>query len=436
MNTKIINKTFVKEYEDTFLFLNPFNSVLQELPKYNLSLDEFVSKNKETLVDSCIIYENDDLYYDITDFFTNTSKYNLDHISITDSMWFNCNLKCTYCIQQSVNNEENFLSWREKLILWKSISNLMNSKSLHITFFGGEPFLNTKYISDLLDNACKEELNITSCSAVTNGTLVSEEAIEILNKYPFNSLQITLDGPKEIHNKQRISKNDTGSYSTIIDNIHTLLEKTSVNVIINTVLSMSNHNVYMELVDDIIEEFSSYVFGDHPRIIFNMGLECTPYNGPGSLKNNSLLCKENIHIYYNLLKKLINKNVLLLNFMSSVTCIRTSFNEFVIGPNGDLFNCISGIGIKDFKICSADEISTSPQLAISKIANRKKSLKNENCNVCLYYGMCNGGCLYSEITEKTSSCQKDIFENSIDDLMDCLKIVEEIAPGIFKKNNL
>ena len=76
---------------------------------------------------------------------------------------------------------------------------------------------------DLIEN-CIEYMyahaknKVIKFSVTTNGTLFNERIIRLLKKYPFNVL-ISLDGPKEIHDKNRVFANGKGSYDVLMKNL-------------------------------------------------------------------------------------------------------------------------------------------------------------------------------------------------------------------------
>lgn len=370
------------------------------------------------------------------DYFLHRDLTNTDNITITDAMWFDCNLRCVYCMQQNTPQSREIIAYQQRSLLWKRIMELLNSKSISICLFGGEPFYDIEYIENLFMQLDENSLKLNSVFAVTNGTLIDDKAIKLINSYPFSTMQITLDGPQEVHDLRRKAKNGVGSFNLIIENIERLLKDTTIDIFINTVIDKTNYNSYIELIDFLIERFKKDIYGENPRIIFNLGNECNPYQGCDFTEKNSLNSSSEIYSFYSLLNELVDKNVAVNMLLPAASCLRDNFSEMIIGPDGSIYNCISGIGLPEFKICSMNEILDSPIRAVYSMAHARASIKTQNCRSCLYYGMCNGGCNYERVVNGlATSCQKGIFNQSIDLIMDIISKVEEIDNNIYRKVN-
>ena len=99
----------------------------------------------------------------------------------------------------------------------------------NIVFFGGEPFLNPSvimYVCHMFDIMYKEgKINyLPKFGAITNGTIFSTQIMEIINRY-FSFLTISIDGPREINDANRIDVSGAGSY----DRITRFIEQVSKN---------------------------------------------------------------------------------------------------------------------------------------------------------------------------------------------------------------
>ncbi len=140
-----------------------------------------------------------------------------------------CNLRCKYCIySEDVNMHQR--SHSNKDMHWetakKSIDFLrehsVDSTQVNIGFYGGEPLLRFSLIKQIVAYAREKfdgkELAFT---ITTNGTLLNEEIISYFEKEDVQ-LMISLDGPKEIHDKNRVFPNGQGSFDTVMENLERL----------------------------------------------------------------------------------------------------------------------------------------------------------------------------------------------------------------------
>lgn len=137
----------------------------------------------------------------------------------------NCNLRCEYCIYSgnydTRKHSNNRMSFE---IAKKSIDFLIeHSKKRHkiyIGFYGGEPLLEFSLIKKCIEYiekvAVGKEIGYVM---TTNATLFTDEIIDYIVKHKFK-LTISVDGPREIHNRSRIFANrEEGSYDIMIKNV-------------------------------------------------------------------------------------------------------------------------------------------------------------------------------------------------------------------------
>ncbi len=168
--------------------------------------------------------------------------------SITLQVTQKCNLRCSYCVY-SENSYPSQRSHSEKMMSFETAKKAvdfyfmhsMDTKQPNISFYGGEPFLNEELIKQVVDYARRvfEGRNITF-TTTTNATLLTDDLIDYLAENKFN-LMISLDGPKSIHNQNRVfAANKKGSYDTVIRNIRKIWENhpefaktVSINMVIN-----------------------------------------------------------------------------------------------------------------------------------------------------------------------------------------------------------
>lgn len=137
-----------------------------------------------------------------------------------------CNFRCKYCIYSEEINKSQRSHSKNSMSLetaMKSIDFLSNhsidTKEVGIGFYGGEPLMEFELIKEIV--AYAKEVFIGKpilFSMTTNGSLLNEEIIKFLKESDFN-LMISLDGPKEINDKNRIFANGTGTFDSVMNNI-------------------------------------------------------------------------------------------------------------------------------------------------------------------------------------------------------------------------
>lgn len=97
-----------------------------------------------------------------------------------------------------------------------------NSDERHIGFYGGEPLINYDLIKKTTDYANKL-FDKMIYSMTTNATLMNEEIADYIMRNKFNII-VSLDGYKELHNKNRLFVSGEGSFENTIRGLKILLK--------------------------------------------------------------------------------------------------------------------------------------------------------------------------------------------------------------------
>ncbi|MCP2620190.1 radical SAM protein [Candidatus Aminicenantes bacterium AC-334-K16] len=135
-----------------------------------------------------------------------------------------CNLRCFYCVYSGKFPLER--SHTSKFMDLKIAKHAIDYYLAHsqendrptITFYGGEPLLNFPLIEECVKYAQKNSKKKIYFGITTNGTLLNEKMIKFLIDNDIG-LTISLDGPKEIHDRYRRTIFGNGTFDLILSNI-------------------------------------------------------------------------------------------------------------------------------------------------------------------------------------------------------------------------
>lgn len=139
-----------------------------------------------------------------------------------------CNLRCKYCTYSGSYRYQR--KHGKALMNWDTAQTAIEffrkrckqDEPPAISFYGGEPLLAFNLIAKCvsyiheIDWITRPILSIT-----TNGTLLDEKKNAFLQNNNFYVL-ISLDGPKELHDRYRVFRDEIGSFEQIIQNIELL----------------------------------------------------------------------------------------------------------------------------------------------------------------------------------------------------------------------
>lgn len=145
-------------------------------------------------------------------------------LNVTES----CNMRCKYCVYSGTyfyerphtNKNMSFATAKKAIDFF--LRHSTKSKKRYITFYGGEPLLNFKLIKKCIDYTNSKKIENIRYNLTTNGTLLTDKTIKYFIKNKVSVL-ISLDGPKEVHDKYRVFANQKGSFSKIISGVEKII---------------------------------------------------------------------------------------------------------------------------------------------------------------------------------------------------------------------
>lgn len=138
----------------------------------------------------------------------------------------NCNLRCRYCGYSNSDNttqRNHSLKHMDFETAKKSIDFFVkhsgDSDEVAIGLYGGEPLIEFELVKNIIEYSKQQfKGKKTTFSITTNGTLLTPEKFNYLMKNNV-SLVLSVDGPKKIHDKNRIMVNGKSSFEAIIRNL-------------------------------------------------------------------------------------------------------------------------------------------------------------------------------------------------------------------------
>jgi uncharacterized protein len=339
-----------------------------------------------------------------------------------------CNLKCKYCFYEElydtreVKERDHLTSNKMKRLIdyFMEKQNSYNDSigsSIYISFYGGEPLLNSVLISDAIDYYHKNDTQLRNpkYTITTNGTLLNKH-IELLIQNNFR-ITISLDG-NEVNNSYRIFHDGRNSFDSIMYNLQKVKDKYpdyfKENITFNTVLHNKNsiEEVYeffktqFDIVPNILEINNSGI-RDHKLDEFSnmsvskseslnkteMASEFTsesPMSNPRFHSSALFLHQYLWFVYKTYRHQFLGKKIEYV--LSTGTCLPFSKKIFITA-DGKILPCekishehVLGYITDDEIKIDSQAIADKYNKAISKLSNQCKSCyKLFACEQCLFY---------------------------------------------------
>ncbi|MBI3379010.1 MAG: radical SAM protein [Nitrospirae bacterium] len=306
-----------------------------------------------------------------------------------------CNLACKYCYQF-----RSFGSMTEKVC--NQIIGFVGQElkkgaisSLRVDWYGGEPLLSPKIISYLSGHFLKlaKRFNCEyEATIATNGTLLNDSAVKLLMENKVKSCQVTIDGPKEIHDKRRGYKNNKGSsFDRILKNMRRIIGKSDLSVRIN--IDMDNIPYAFSLLEIFKEEGffgkSDTVFSPYMAMVGpinpNRHLRCMTVSTSTFYKHSLEFQK----MAFKLLGRKQLKPLLDFPYPVNAACGALRKNTYAFDPRGYYFKCGLEIG-EHGKECG--HASNAIKMGQCKKWDEYNPLDDKQCLECRYLPFCMGYC--------------------------------------------
>ncbi len=144
-----------------------------------------------------------------------------------------CNLSCQYCYEfgaDKVATPEGKPKFMDIATAKSSVDFLLaqsaDRQTVHITFFGGETLMNFPLLKQVVAYAnerAAEQGRHVDFSLTTNGTLLTPAIIEFLSENRIG-VTVSMDGPKDMHDRLRVFENGRGSYDIIEPRVRALIQ--------------------------------------------------------------------------------------------------------------------------------------------------------------------------------------------------------------------
>jgi uncharacterized protein len=317
-----------------------------------------------------------------------------------------CNLKCRYCYAGGGNFGGPSLRM-DKDTACKAVDyfldQLPEKSGGFINFDGGEPLLNWDIVETAVEYAAARARQTDKhirFKIGTNGTLLSQRSVELMNKYRF-SVGISIDGDRSAHDACRRQNDQSGSYHLVEKNFHTFKEALK-NCIVQARATITKHNLD---VFNVVQHLQNMGF---KHIYFEPVSSADPQfsPGPGDYETIKEQCTQ-LAEYYT--AQLLNGSPLFLNnfamflkrlhfklkFPYKCEVGRTGA---AITPKGEIYPCYKFANHNDFLLGDVHKKNGQPDIRSRFIENHVDN--RPECGDCWARYLCGGGCAYLGYMEK------------------------------------
>ena len=364
----------------------------------NGELDIFSEEEIGCLVQEGIVVDSELDEIGILRYAYDIAKHDKDYMEFVIAPTLNCNFACPYCFEKSRNNNMCQEVQNQVVYFYKRLVKHNAFKKVKIAWYGGEPLLCFDVVKAVTERLIEinQKHNINAeIVMTTNGYLLDRNIVAGLEELGFKYIQITIDGPKHVHDTRRVLRSGKGTFETIINNIQ-LLRGSSVEISVRINIDKENAEYYKEL--------SKYLYGlNMPNLrCYPALVEFTP-NQESCRKCKCMTAKEfgdfannEAREYYFDRGGASLQNV-------TYNCGAEHFYSFVIDDLGYVYKCWNSVGYTDQALFHLSDVEAVNPIIASKYLARDPFSEVE-CRDCAYLPICGGGCLYDYLHNGTHTC--------------------------------
>lgn len=318
------------------------------------------------------------------------NKHNKKRLTVTIMTTLACNLSCVYCYQQGLVDRTLHmeLETAEKIKDW-TIQKIIKNKPKEIIFhfYGGEPLIKLDILEKIMPeimSAAKVNGSKLTSYVTTNGTLLTAKNILRLKKWNLDNAQISIDGPREIHDKRRPYINGTGTYDVILKNIETAL-KENLHIVVRINVDKQN----LEYVESLFNEMKNLGLDHYEGLQINIEI-VSPIMKPSShCVSYTFKDEDEMKTLAGLWKKQVEYGFPIKSVMPiDSACENQIENSYTFSSNGEIYICPGFVGIDDFVVGNVLGEGVDEERYISLV---DKDVWR-NCLDCVYAPVCQGGC--------------------------------------------
>lgn len=314
-----------------------------------------------------------------------------------------CNMNCKYCYS-SRKNENKLMS-----------SNIINDainyfcKNFQFSFCrvdfvsGGEPLCDPEALVDMVDilsGTLDNHNKNTLFWLCTNSLLLNKKTLHYLDSKHFN-LGISIDGPEDIHDANRVDLGGNGTYKKVVNKILEVKDDIKLS---RNIKNLWNCAVITSSTKSLVDIMSnSYQLG-FQNLQMKIAWSSNNLIRLSDEKTIQLYDELTNHLFLLIEQKRLNEFLSICNendtygkvlvrviIQSGVTrrC-NAGINKFSISPEGKLYPCDSFLGIEEY--CIGDIYN-----GLNETYNDFSLKRNDNiekCKSCWAKYLCGGDCFY------------------------------------------
>jgi len=381
--------TGLLELDDTFLPL--VRNVFEDPSQF----DTFPEDGKRLLLENGFMVPGKVDELDMVKFRYRKSAFDNRRLVVTMIPTKACNLACNYCFEhQKTGARMSEDDCRNILKFFEYELDEIRPTGFTIFWYGGEPLLALdiieKFQQGTAELCAKFGIKRETDPMITNGYLLDEKTAQRLKQMGIGSLQLTLDGNRDHHDRRRVLPNGSGTFRRVreaIDIARTTFPRIAVRI-----------NTNKDNLDGIREMLAADPVFREENVYVNIGPLKT-YLGGSITQEQDVFCfkgpelqrvQSEVDDMFSKSTDTDSASELSSFLFKGNSCGADHYKSFVIGPGSLVYKCYE-------KVDPGAEVGYIREGGFVPNQNYWKwsinePIDHEACRQCIYLPICMGGC--------------------------------------------
>lgn len=294
-----------------------------------------------------------------------------------------CNMRCVYCTQPDDARSWTMTDEIAEALLDYLDKRIAGKEGFSVTWYGGEPLIVLDRVfslqSRILDLCGKHRVALVA-GLITNGLRLNQAIARRLVEAGIRYVQVTLDGPPDIHNQRRKTKAGKGTFDRILDNVMAVHDIIEVSLRVNLDANNRSH------------------FNDLLELLRGCGLLEKVYVAPVIGLDSPCQANRSSYLDGSEFGSAIVPQV---NRMSSalpalrltpvpLPCTAPCESSYVFGPLGNVYRCWHELGHPELAFDHVKDGAVNPSRRLMWLTY--DPLTDPECAQCDVLPLCLGGC--------------------------------------------
>lgn len=225
---------------------------------------------------------------------------------------------------------------------------------------------------------------------ISNGSLLDEQTCAELRDRKVSSVQITLDGPPDIHDRMRPTAGGRGTFWSIVKNLHHVVEYLSVAIRVN--VDKGDFDRAEELMRILADEGFAGKLVVYPGHLIGIddGVPAPSTTYGGCCFTNAEFARA--RLAFGQLAERFGFGQPSLPSPTGAPCTAVRQNELIVGSKGELYKCFESVGNR-LEVIGDIRDYDRPNGRLEKWL-KYNPFADAECRACIALPVCMGGCAH------------------------------------------